>query len=83
MSLLDASSATRSGNVWREDSLAEVSALKDALRVTRSNPWLATDVDDPELETFLDAIVKPAPALAEPTPRERANPWQEFFDAAR
>ena len=51
--------------------------------MTRSNPWLATDVDDPELETFLDAIVKPAPALAEPTPRERANPWQEFFDAAR
>ena len=85
MSLLDTSPATRSGNVWREESLDEVDALKDALRVTRSNPWVATDVDDPELDAFLDAIVKPAPAqaAAEPVVRDRTNPWQEFFEAAR
>ena len=83
MTLLDSAPA-RTGNVWREDAIDEVGALKDALRITRTNPWLASDVADPELESFLEAIVKPAPApTAEPVERDRPNPWQEFYEAAR
>ena len=84
MPAVDSAPATRTGNVWREGAFDEVGALKDALRGTRTNPWLATDVVDPELDSFMDAILKPAPERrAEPVERDRPNPWQEFFEATR